>query len=49
MIETTENGYQTGYTDNYIRVYIPEGGNLSGKVKVRLIREFSDGVLAESL
>lgn len=49
VIETTENGYQTGYTDNYIRVYIPEGGNLSGKVKVRLIREFSDGVLAESL
>ena len=47
VIEETEKGFQTGYTDNYIRVYIPEGDNLSGKVKVTLLKEFEDGVLAK--
>ena len=47
VIEETEKGFQTGYTDNYIRVYIPEGDNLSGKVKVTLLKEFEDGALAK--
>ncbi len=47
VIEETEKGFQTGYTDNYIRVYIPEDDNLSGKVKVTLLKEFEDGALAK--
>lgn len=44
--EETEDGYVTGYTENYIRVYIAEEMK-DGKAKVLLKEPFGDGALAE--
>ncbi|MDE7440458.1 MAG: MiaB/RimO family radical SAM methylthiotransferase [Clostridia bacterium] len=46
IAEEVEDGYTTGYTDNYIRVYIK--GNLTAgqKFRVKLINHFKDGALA---
>lgn len=46
IAEETEDGYTSGYTDNYIRVYI-EGNLTAGeKYRVKLIESFRDGALA---
>lgn len=44
--EEIEDGYVTGYTENYIRVYIA-GDMKDGKKKVLLKEPFKDGALAE--
>ncbi len=46
IAEDEEDGYTTGYTDNYIRVYVK--GNLTAgqKLRVKLLNHFKDGVLA---
>lgn len=47
IAEDFEQGYTCGYTGNYIRVYV-EGKLIPGKkYKVKLIKLFKDGVLAE--
>ena len=46
IAEEVEDGYTSGYTDNYIRVYI-KGILTAGKIyRVKLIEAFKDGVLA---
>ena len=46
IAEETEDGVTSGYTDNYIRVYV-KGNLISGeKYPVKLIEFFKDGVLA---
>lgn len=50
LVERHENGMATGYTGNYIKVYIPdeeETLDAGGFVSVRLIELYEDGCLAE--
>ena len=50
LIEEKEDGYQTGYTDNYVKVYIRDATELTGQgglCHVRLTERFKDGCLAE--
>ena len=50
LVERHENGMPTGYTGNYIKVYIPdekETLDAGGFVSVRLIELYEDGCLAE--
>ena len=44
--EEKEDEYSVGYTGNYIRCYV-KGDAPKGKYKVKLIRPFKDGALAE--
>lgn len=44
--EEVIDGYTVGYTGNYIRTYI-KGDYAFKKIKVKLIKEYKDGVLAE--
>lgn len=46
IAEEIENGYTTGYTDNYIRVYIKGSLCAGKKFRVKLTERFKDGVLA---
>ena len=46
IAEEVEDGYTTGYTDNYIRVYLDGKPTSGSKLKVKLIKRFKDGVLA---
>jgi len=51
LIEKTEDGFATGYTENYIRVYIPDAERRlqAGTFRdVRLIEHYKDGCLAET-
>lgn len=45
--EEFDGEYTCGYTENYIKVYV--AGECFGKVKVRLVKPFRDGVLADLL
>ncbi len=47
--EEYADGYVTGYTGNYIRVYTDKNIDLNKKQKVRLKQIYNDGVLAEVL
>ena len=44
--EEKEDEYSVGYTGNYIRCYV-KGDAPKGKYKVKLVRPFKDGALAE--
>ena len=46
IAEETEDGVTSGYTDNYIRVYIKDNLTAGEKYSVKLIEFFKDGVLA---
>ena len=46
IAEELENGYTSGYTDNYIRVYIKGSLCVGEKLRVKLTDKFKDGVLA---
>ena len=43
--EDFDGEYTCGYTENYIKVYVK--GEKSGKIKVKLLKPFKDGVIAE--
>ncbi len=46
--EDDEGEFTVGYTQNYVKVYLPKGGFL-GKTKVRLTEPFKEGAKAEIL
>ena len=46
IAEECEDGVTSGYTDNYIRVYVNEKLTAGRKFRVKLIERFKDGVLA---
>ena len=47
LFEQTENGYFTGHTMNYVKVYC-DAANLRNEIRrVRITALFEDGVLAE--
>ncbi len=46
--EMSEDGLLTGYTDNYIKVYVPGGSErLNQFYNVRLLKEYKDGMKGE--
>ncbi|MDE6850019.1 MAG: MiaB/RimO family radical SAM methylthiotransferase, partial [Clostridia bacterium] len=45
--EEFDGEYTCGYTENYIKAYV--AGEHGGKIKVKLLKPFRDGVLAEIL
>lgn len=45
ICEEEKNGYTQGYGENYIRLYLP--GKHTGKIAVRALRPFEEGLLAE--
>ena len=46
--ETGEDGLLTGYTDNYIKVYVPGDGEMLNQFyNVRLLKEYKDGMKGE--
>lgn len=45
--EEFENGFTTGYTGNYIKIYIPAQLEAGKKYKVKILHEHADGALAE--
>ncbi len=48
LFERTENGYTEGYSEDYIRVFVPADSSLCGKIKeVELTSGFKDGIMAE--
>lgn len=48
IAEEEKDGYVTGYTENYIKVYIEKSEKLTGKkVKIRILDKYLDGVKAE--
>ena len=48
LFERTENGYTEGYSEDYIRVFVPADNSLCGKIKdVTLTSAFKDGIMAE--
>lgn len=50
LFEEEENGYITGYTDNYIKVYVPACGAadlLNSFKEVRLLEIYKDGMKGE--
>ncbi len=49
LFEQTEDGFATGYTPNYIKVYLPGGDRHNTVVPVRLTAPFRDGMTAEQL
>ena len=46
IAEESTDGYTSGYTDNYIRVYTEGNFKAGEKLRVKLIERFKDGVLA---
>lgn len=46
--ETYENGYTDGYSENYIRVYLPEKAEKT-LIKVKAIGLYKDGLLVEKI
>ncbi len=49
IVEKCENGYASGYTGNYIKVYAPCNANSGDRLKVRLTSLYLDGSLATVL
>lgn len=47
IAEEREDGFTTGYTGNYIKIYLPESAVSGGKYKVELIEIYKDGALAK--
>ena len=47
IAEEIEGGFTTGYTGNYIKIYLPESAASGGKYKVELIEIYKDGALAK--
>ncbi|MDE6505537.1 MAG: MiaB/RimO family radical SAM methylthiotransferase [Clostridia bacterium] len=47
IAEEEENGYWTGYSGNYIKIYLPCSAASGGKYKVKLLESYKDGALAE--
>ena len=47
IAEEIEGGFTTGYTGNYIKIYLPEAAASGGKYKVELIEIYKDGALAK--
>ena len=49
LTETFEDGYAVGYSENYIRIYIKDGGDIKENefYKVKAVSRFKDGMLAE--
>ncbi len=45
--EEEKNGYVTGYSENYIRLYVKGEGLKKELIKVKLLGRFLDGALAE--
>ncbi|HBN12100.1 MAG TPA: tRNA (N(6)-L-threonylcarbamoyladenosine(37)-C(2))-methylthiotransferase MtaB, partial [Clostridiales bacterium] len=48
IAETYEDGYSCGYTCNYIRVYVPSKLISGRKYKVKIVKLYKDGVIAEA-
>lgn len=48
IAETYEDGYSCGYTGNYIRVYVPSKLISGRKYKVKIVKLYKDGVIAEA-
>jgi hypothetical protein len=46
--ETYENGYTDGYSENYIRVYLPKKAEKT-LIKVKAIGLYKDGLLVEKI
>ena len=47
VVESTDGVYQEGYSENYIRVYIPDRDYPTGKkIKVTIEGERADGLVA---
>lgn len=49
IAEEEEDGYTTGYTGNYIKVYLPERVETGKKYSVKIKELFGDGALAERI
>lgn len=47
IAEEYENGFTTGYTGNYIKIYVPAQLDAGKKYEVKIIHEHADGALAE--
>ena len=48
LLEEVVGEYVTGYTENYIKVYLKNDNyNLNEFVKVKIIKPFNDGALVE--
>lgn len=47
IAEEYVNGYSTGYTGNYIKVYVPAQLEAGKKYSVKILKEHADGALAE--
>ncbi len=47
IAEEMTDGYFTGYTENYIKVYIKENVCAGGIYKIKITEAYSDGALAE--
>ena len=49
LTESIENGYVVGWTENYIKIYLPKSSYLHEFVKVKNLSLFGDGAKAEIL
>lgn len=47
LVEEVKDGYSVGYSENYLRLYLP--GRAEGFVSVRAVKELNDGALAEKI
>lgn len=47
LFEEVVDGYKEGYTGNYLRMYVLGTGKEDGIERVRIVKPFKDGVLAE--
>ena len=46
LTEDHENGFVVGYSENYIKFYLPETTNTDKLIKVKLVAPFLDGAKA---
>ena len=47
ILEDIEGEYITGYTENYIKAYLPKGEYNNKKIKVKLVMPYNDGVICK--
>ena len=47
LTEDEENGFTVGYTENYIKVYLPQNTNKNVLLNVKLKSEYLDGCKGE--
>ena len=47
LFEEIKDGYAEGYSENYLRLYIKDYKGTAEIVKVKVIKPFKDGALAE--